>query len=139
MWRNCEVFHGLIPPQNMNATSSYSVMEALHSGLRLSSFEVHKLVTHSIEGGIDLALVEYASRIHWKRSLIREKDTSSPWVHRLTNQHASPLTALEEEIYQLRTRMEQMFIREQCLTSPLVVEISMLLDEKINRYMLHTK
>lgn len=48
---------------------------------------------------------------------------------------SSQILSLEDEIYVLRTRMEQLFLEEQSFTSELVIEISMLLDLKINEYM----
>ncbi|NMO96055.1 aspartyl-phosphate phosphatase Spo0E family protein [Paenibacillus lemnae] len=43
--------------------------------------------------------------------------------------------SLEEEIHQLRRKMEQIFLQEQSFTSEIVIEISSLLDLKINEYM----
>jgi hypothetical protein len=48
---------------------------------------------------------------------------------------ASPEQFLEDEIYFLRRRMEQMYNQEQSLTSDSVIELSNLLDHKINEYM----
>jgi hypothetical protein len=48
---------------------------------------------------------------------------------------AAPEQLLEDEIYFLRRRMEQMFNQEQSLTSDSVIEMSNLLDNKINEYM----
>ncbi|WP_081957312.1 aspartyl-phosphate phosphatase Spo0E family protein [Paenibacillus sp. FSL R7-0273] len=42
---------------------------------------------------------------------------------------------LEDEILVLRSRMEQIFVQEKSFTSELVIEISCLLDRKINEYM----
>ncbi|WP_086074700.1 aspartyl-phosphate phosphatase Spo0E family protein [Paenibacillus camerounensis] len=42
---------------------------------------------------------------------------------------------LEDEILALRSRMEQIFVQEKSFTSELVIEISCLLDLKINEYM----
>lgn len=42
---------------------------------------------------------------------------------------------LEDEILVLRSRMEQIFVQEKSFTSELVIEISCLLDLKINEYM----
>lgn len=49
--------------------------------------------------------------------------------------HARQLITLENEIHMLRTRMEQMFIEKQSFTVEDVLEISMLLDIRINEYM----
>ena len=43
--------------------------------------------------------------------------------------------SLEDEIRILRHRMEQLFLQENSLTSDNVIEISSLLDLKINEYM----
>lgn len=43
--------------------------------------------------------------------------------------------SLEEEIHMLRRKMEQIFLQEQSFTSEIVIEISSLLDLKINEYM----
>jgi hypothetical protein len=53
----------------------------------------------------------------------------------LSKKKASSEQFLEDEIYFLRRRMEQMFNQEQSLTSDSVVELSNLLDHKINEYM----
>jgi hypothetical protein len=64
----------------------------------------------------------------------REQDLSSQWFYRPIKS-ASPEQFLEDEIYFLRRRMEHMFIQEQSLTSESVIEVSSLLDRKINEYM----
>jgi hypothetical protein len=43
--------------------------------------------------------------------------------------------SLEDEIRILRSRMEQLFLQENSFTSDNVIEISSLLDLKINEYM----
>ncbi len=43
--------------------------------------------------------------------------------------------SLEDEIRTLRSRMEQLFVQENSFTSAKVIEISSLLDLKINEYM----
>jgi hypothetical protein len=43
--------------------------------------------------------------------------------------------SLEDEIMMLRKKMEQIFMQEQSFTSEIVIEISSLLDLKINEYM----
>jgi hypothetical protein len=64
----------------------------------------------------------------------REQDLNSQWFYRPIKS-SSPEQFLEEEIYFLRRRMEQMFMQEQSLTSESVIEVSSLLDHKINEYM----
>ncbi|MFP4977987.1 aspartyl-phosphate phosphatase Spo0E family protein [Paenibacillus sp. CN-4] len=48
---------------------------------------------------------------------------------------SSRTLSLEDEIQLLRSRMEQLFLQEQSFTSQPVIEISSLLDLKINEYM----
>jgi hypothetical protein len=67
----------------------------------------------------------------------REQDLSPQWFYRRMKA-ATPEQFLEDEIYFLRRRMEQMFNQEQSLTSDSVIELSNLLDHKINEYM-HNK
>ncbi|MCG7378962.1 aspartyl-phosphate phosphatase Spo0E family protein [Paenibacillus sp. ACRSA] len=43
--------------------------------------------------------------------------------------------SLEDEIHLLRLKMEQIFLEEKSFTSDIVIEISSLLDLKINEYM----
>ncbi|MFK0520715.1 MULTISPECIES: aspartyl-phosphate phosphatase Spo0E family protein [Paenibacillus] len=43
--------------------------------------------------------------------------------------------SLEDEIHLLRRKMEQIFMEEKSFTSEIVIEISSLLDLKINEYM----
>ncbi|WP_181151045.1 aspartyl-phosphate phosphatase Spo0E family protein [Paenibacillus sp. PCH8] len=43
--------------------------------------------------------------------------------------------SLEDEIHMLRRKMEQIFLEEKSFTSDIVIEISILLDLKINEYM----
>ncbi|WP_374705797.1 MULTISPECIES: aspartyl-phosphate phosphatase Spo0E family protein [Paenibacillus] len=43
--------------------------------------------------------------------------------------------SLEDEIHILRSKMERIFLEEKSFTSDIVIEISSLLDLKINEYM----
>ncbi|MEW9105223.1 aspartyl-phosphate phosphatase Spo0E family protein [Paenibacillus alvei] len=56
------------------------------------------------------------------------------WSGRTRNV-SSKLLALEYEILVLRKQMEQMFQEEQSFTAETVIEISSMLDLKINEYM----
>lgn len=47
--------------------------------------------------------------------------------------------SLEEEIHMLRCKMEQLFLEEKSFTSEIVIEISSLLDLKINEYYMKQK
>jgi hypothetical protein len=64
----------------------------------------------------------------------REQDLGPQWFYSRMKT-ASPEQFLEDEIYFLRRRMEQMYNHEQSLTSDYVIELSNLLDHKINEYM----
>nr|WP_223869855.1 aspartyl-phosphate phosphatase Spo0E family protein [Paenibacillus sabuli] len=57
----------------------------------------------------------------------------------MCNSAASPpyMRKLEDEIYQLRTVMEQVYLEEASFNSEVVIEISRKLDLKINEYMKH--
>ncbi|OAB48247.1 aspartyl-phosphate phosphatase Spo0E family protein [Paenibacillus antarcticus] len=52
-----------------------------------------------------------------------------------TNESSNREFTLEDEIRMLRSKMEQIFVQEQSFTSEIVIEISSLLDLKINEYM----
>ncbi|WP_320415478.1 aspartyl-phosphate phosphatase Spo0E family protein [Paenibacillus alvei] len=56
------------------------------------------------------------------------------WSGRTRNV-SSKLLTLEYEILVLRKQMEQMFQEEQSFTAETVIEISSMLDLKINEYM----
>ncbi|MFD0620426.1 MULTISPECIES: aspartyl-phosphate phosphatase Spo0E family protein [Paenibacillus] len=47
----------------------------------------------------------------------------------------SPAIALEDEIQFLRLKMEEIVLLEKSFTSDMVIQISSLLDVKINEYM----
>lgn len=89
-----------------------------------------------------MAVANYAFPARQTCSLVRENNLWMDWVHHLIFKPSTPSSfipasrsAMEEEIYSLRTRMEQMYDTEQSLTAPQVVEISMELDQKINQWM----
>lgn len=48
----------------------------------------------------------------------------------------SSIQILEDEIYALRTKMEQSYLEELSLSSEQVIDLSLKLDIKINEYML---
>ena len=48
---------------------------------------------------------------------------------------SSSIRRLEEEIYNLRIKMEQSYVEEAVLCSEKVISISRILDNKINEYM----
>lgn len=66
--------------------------------------------------------------------LLREKDRN--WLSKLSPSHED---RLEEEIRELRMKMEQLYLEQGSLLSSAVIEISRLLDEKINEYINRTR
>ncbi|MCR8636548.1 MULTISPECIES: aspartyl-phosphate phosphatase Spo0E family protein [Paenibacillus] len=85
-----------------------------------------------------MAFPEYQLRHSLNVGWIREKDQQAKWFFG-TKKQSSTVLSLEEEIYHLRRDLEQLVHHEKSLTSPKVVEISMMLDTKINEYMTRTK
>jgi hypothetical protein len=81
-----------------------------------------------------MAFPEYQLRHYLNVGWIREKDQQAKWFFG-TKKQSSTALSLEDEIYQLRKELEQLVLKEKSLTAPKVVEISMLLDTKINEYM----
>lgn len=63
-----------------------------------------------------------------------ESDNHEKWSVE-PDQPVSQNLSLEEEIHMLRLKMEEIFLQEQSFTSDIVIEISSLLDLKINEYM----
>ncbi|MFC5648122.1 Spo0E family sporulation regulatory protein-aspartic acid phosphatase [Paenibacillus solisilvae] len=59
------------------------------------------------------------------------KHSSTPFAKRTS----STMQILEEEIYTLRTKMEQSYLEELTLNSEKVIDLSRKLDAKINEYM----
>jgi hypothetical protein len=85
-------------------------------------------------GGIVLAVGRYGLVFSVKNdSVIMERNKNSKWPNQASNSRTN--TSLEEEIIRLRRQMENTVSQGNSLTSDLVVEISSLLDEKINEYM----
>ncbi|KAA8785267.1 hypothetical protein ABIE27_003947 [Paenibacillus sp. 4624] len=66
--------------------------------------------------------------------VLAESDHGDRW---LVNPDDASLhnISLEDEIRMLRSKMEQIFLEEKSFTSDIVIEISSLLDLKINEYM----
>ncbi|RAV12953.1 aspartyl-phosphate phosphatase Spo0E family protein [Paenibacillus contaminans] len=65
--------------------------------------------------------------------LIREKDPQPPSLYSNTARR-TPEALLEEELDFLRNQLAQMIRKENSLTSEAVVEVSRMLDIKINEY-----
>ncbi|MCR8843811.1 aspartyl-phosphate phosphatase Spo0E family protein [Paenibacillus sp. SC116] len=70
----------------------------------------------------------------YTHSIFRDENDHSKWSGR-TRDVSSKLLMLEQEICLLRKQMEQMFQEEQSFTAHNVIEISSMLDIKINEYM----
>jgi len=85
-----------------------------------------------------MAFPEYQLRQYLNMGWIREKDQQAKWIFGKKKQSSSALS-LEEEIYQLRMELEKRVQIDKSLTSSEVVEISMMLDLKINEYMNRNK
>ncbi|MFD0872347.1 Uncharacterised protein [Chlamydia abortus] len=76
----------------------------------------------------------YLNSAPYHNLLLREKDSHLRWV----TEPAKPsnaLLVLEEEIRVLRMQMEQMYMEEPCFNNSSILEISRLLDKKINLYL----
>jgi len=67
--------------------------------------------------------------------LIAEDDESDKWMVEASRRTSPQAVTLEDEIHILRNRMEKMFLQEKSFTSDIVIEISRLLDLKINEFM----
>ncbi len=81
-----------------------------------------------------MALMEYAAAAYGVGGYVYERRDS--YRSRKAKKKSSPSRAsLEDEIQQLRKKMEQTAAEQQSLTSEPVVEISSRLDAKINEYM----
>nr|WP_246183619.1 aspartyl-phosphate phosphatase Spo0E family protein [Paenibacillus methanolicus] len=50
-------------------------------------------------------------------------------------QYSSSIRVLEDEIYELRQRMEQSYLEQKTFSSDIVIDLSRKLDIKINEYM----
>lgn len=81
-----------------------------------------------------MAFLEYQLSDYKQRLLVRDENAEDRWLFRRSRKSKAQL-ALEEEIHMLRCRLEQMVVEGRTMTSDAVVEVSMLLDSKINEYM----
>ncbi|SDN27625.1 Spo0E like sporulation regulatory protein [Paenibacillus sp. yr247] len=81
-----------------------------------------------------MAFLEYQLLTYRKHSQIREQDFGKRWLTKHAKKHNS-LNLLEEEIHSLRRKLEQMVLDGKEMTSDDVVELSTILDRKINEYM----
>lgn len=67
--------------------------------------------------------------------LIAEGNTTNQWMDGENQQNSPHAVTLEDEIHLLRSKMEKIFLQEKSFTSDIVIEISSLLDLKINEFM----
>ena len=78
---------------------------------------------------LDYQLNPYRNHMH-----LRENDSEQRWLIK-TAKRSSLASHLEEEIYSLRSMLEQMVLEGRLMTSDAVIELSTILDSKINEYM----
>jgi len=80
-----------------------------------------------------MAFLEYQLSEYPKKWHVSE--SSEPRMSSKNSYKASSLHALEEEIHFLRRKLEQLVLEGREMTSEPVVQMSTLLDFKINKYM----
>jgi hypothetical protein len=78
---------------------------------------------------LEVQLTNYMNQIY-----ICENESEPRWLTKKPKK-ASIRTPLEEEIHSLRLKLEQMVVEGKEMTSDAVVELSTILDSKINEYM----
>ncbi|MNJ50713.1 hypothetical protein D3C77_459960 [compost metagenome] len=66
---------------------------------------------------------------------IAEGNETNQWMNKESRTISPQAVTLEDEIQLLRTKMEEIFLEEKSFTSDIVIEISSLLDLKINEFM----
>ncbi|MBD0380066.1 aspartyl-phosphate phosphatase Spo0E family protein [Paenibacillus sedimenti] len=81
-----------------------------------------------------MAFMEYQLTTYSKHLHIRENESEQRWLFKHAKKSKS-LISLEEEIHSLRRMLEQMVVDGRAMTSDSVVELSTVLDHKINEYM----
>lgn len=89
-----------------------------------------------------MVFLEYGIGTFHNHGYVYDKTSSTrrPYrTHQSSPMHHSSHGSLEEEINRLRSKMEQAFLENESLTAEIVVEISRLLDDKINEYMKRDK
>lgn len=67
--------------------------------------------------------------------VIAEGNESGQWMEEANRKTSPQAVSLEDEIHLLRSKMEELFQQENSFTSDIVIEISSLLDLKINEFM----
>ncbi|UKS24658.1 aspartyl-phosphate phosphatase Spo0E family protein [Paenibacillus sp. HWE-109] len=81
-----------------------------------------------------MAFMEYQLSTYQKHIQIREQDFGKRWLTKRAKKRNS-LILLEEEIHSLRRKLEQLVLDGEEMTSESVVELSTILDQRINEYM----
>jgi len=71
----------------------------------------------------------------YNNALCADGRVMSPWMDQEERPHSPQAVTLEDEIHLLRSKMERLFLQEKSFTSDIVIEISSLLDLKINEFM----
>ncbi len=67
--------------------------------------------------------------------VIAEGNDRNQWIDEVDRMASPQAVSLEDEIHLLRSKMEKIFQQENSFTSDIVIEISSLLDLKINEFM----
>lgn len=67
--------------------------------------------------------------------IIAEGNDTNQWMNGEDRPNSPQAVTLEDEIHLLRSKMEKIFLQEKSFTSDIVIEISSLLDLKINEFM----
>lgn len=77
----------------------------------------------------------YNISLELSRFMIAEDNELNQWADEASHKSSPQAITLEDEIRLLRSRMELLFQQEKSFTSDIVIEISRLLDLKINEFM----
>jgi plasmid maintenance system antidote protein VapI len=85
-----------------------------------------------------LAFLEYQLNSYRNHMYLRENDAEQRWLMK-SGKKTDPYAHLEEEIHTLRRLLEQMVNEGRSMTSDTVIELSTILDSKINEYMIKTQ
>lgn len=80
----------------------------------------------------------YNISLELSRFMIAEDSELNQWTDEASHKSSPQAITLEDEIRLLRSRMELLFQQEKSFTSDIVIEISRLLDLKINEFMAHS-
>jgi hypothetical protein len=86
---------------------------------------------------MSMVFLEYQPKPYRNQMHLNQDDSEQRWLIKTANKSYSN-SHLEEEIYSLRCMLEQMVIEGRSMTSDAVIELSTILDSKINEYMKHS-